>query len=139
MSFMRGFRCEEVISDEDSEDLLRFINEQPLYKIEMGINPKRGFRHSQAGSLYFVPNFDGDFFPKPLSKLRREVPKKQLMTGTTKFEGLFFGKYHVIDYPQLDFQLPSVLCPGILKESRSSCGGFSKNATTEIVPKMPCS
>lgn len=76
--------------DEDSEDLLRFINEQPLYKIEMGINPRRGFRHSQAGSLYFVPNFDGDFFPKRLSQLRREMPKMQIMTGTTKYEGLFF-------------------------------------------------
>ena len=79
--------------DDDSEDLLRFIDEQPLYKIEMGINPKRGFRTSQAGSLYFVPNFDGDFFPKPLSQLRKEVPKMQLMTGTTKYEGLFFSEF----------------------------------------------
>ncbi|PIC54961.1 hypothetical protein B9Z55_000433 [Caenorhabditis nigoni] len=77
-------------SDDDSEGLLEFIDNQPLYKLEMGINPRRGFRHSQAGSLYFVPNFDGDFFPKPLSQLRKEVPKMQLMTGTTKYEGLFF-------------------------------------------------
>ncbi|UMM10425.1 hypothetical protein L5515_000205 [Caenorhabditis briggsae] len=77
-------------SDDDSEGLLDFIDNQPLYKLEMGINPRRGFRHSQAGSLYFVPNFDGDFFPKPLSQLRKEVPKMQLMTGTTKYEGLFF-------------------------------------------------
>ncbi|CAP38684.2 Protein CBG22005 [Caenorhabditis briggsae] len=79
----------EVVND-DSEGLLDFIDNQPLYKLEMGINPRRGFRHSQAGSLYFVPNFDGDFFPKPLSQLREEVPKMQLMTGTTKYEGLFF-------------------------------------------------
>uniref|UniRef100_A0A8R1DSE9 Carboxylic ester hydrolase n=1 Tax=Caenorhabditis japonica TaxID=281687 RepID=A0A8R1DSE9_CAEJA len=76
--------------DTDTEGLLDFIDSQPIYKIEMGINPKRGFQHSQAGNLYFVPNFDGDFFPKPLSELRKEVPRKQLMTGTTKFEGLFF-------------------------------------------------
>ncbi|CCD71719.1 Carboxylic ester hydrolase [Caenorhabditis elegans] len=76
--------------DNDSEDLLQFIDQQPLYKIEMGINPKRGFKHSQAGSLYFVPNFDGDFFPKPLNQLRKEAPKMQIMTGTTKYEGLFF-------------------------------------------------
>ncbi|CAB3410666.1 unnamed protein product [Caenorhabditis bovis] len=76
--------------DDDTVDLMRFFNAEPLYKLEMGLNPKRGFRHSQQGNLYFVPNFDGEFFPRPLDELRKEAPKKSLMTGTTKYEGLFF-------------------------------------------------
>ncbi|VDM57599.1 unnamed protein product [Angiostrongylus costaricensis] len=50
-----------------------------------------GFHSSQSGNLLFVPNFDGDFFPKPMDELRRESPRKQIMLGTTQHEGLFFG------------------------------------------------
>jgi hypothetical protein len=36
--------------------------------------------------------FDGDFFPRPLNELRKEAPKKDILTGVTTFEGLMFGK-----------------------------------------------
>ncbi|CAI5446135.1 unnamed protein product [Caenorhabditis angaria] len=81
-----GFQGNEM----DTVELLEFINEQPLYKLELGINPKRGFKHTPAGLLYFVPIIDGDFFPEPLSELRKKAPKKAYLTGTTEFEGLFF-------------------------------------------------
>ncbi|PAV86745.1 hypothetical protein WR25_20951 isoform B [Diploscapter pachys] len=76
--------------DSDTESLLEFMKAQPTSKLELGFSPKKGFRHSQAGNLYFVPNFDGDFFPKQPSTLRQEMPKKDVMCGTTHFEGLLF-------------------------------------------------
>ncbi|KHJ81157.1 hypothetical protein OESDEN_19157, partial [Oesophagostomum dentatum] len=63
---------------------------QPSSHLEVGIHPKKNFRHSQSGNLYFVPNYDGDFFPKPMEELRREAPRKSIMCGTTQNEGLFF-------------------------------------------------
>uniref|UniRef100_A0A0K0D6F3 COesterase domain-containing protein n=1 Tax=Angiostrongylus cantonensis TaxID=6313 RepID=A0A0K0D6F3_ANGCA len=52
---------------------------QPPSRIEVGIQPRKGFHSSQSGNLLFVPNFDGDFFPKPMDELRRESPRKQIM------------------------------------------------------------
>ncbi|KHJ87081.1 Carboxylesterase [Oesophagostomum dentatum] len=76
--------------DSDSEGLLHFMQAQPSSHLEVGIHPKKNFRHSQSGNLYFVPNYDGDFFPKPMEELRREAPRKSIMCGTTQNEGLFF-------------------------------------------------
>ncbi|CAD6190682.1 unnamed protein product [Caenorhabditis auriculariae] len=76
--------------DKDTKGLLEWLKNQSTTKLEVGITPKKDFRHSQSGNLYFVPNYDGDFFPKPISQLRKEAPKKQIMAGTTEFEGLFF-------------------------------------------------
>ncbi|PIO65818.1 Carboxylesterase [Teladorsagia circumcincta] len=77
-------------AEDDSEDLMRFMAAQPAHRLGMGVHPKKGFRPSISGNLLFVPNFDGDFFPKPMSELRRESPRKSIMTGTTQHEGLFF-------------------------------------------------
>nr|CDJ88982.1 Carboxylesterase domain containing protein [Haemonchus contortus] len=76
--------------DDDSEGLMHFMEAQPAHRVAMGIHPKKGFHPSISGNLLFVPNFDGDFFPKPLEELRRESPRKSIMTGTTQHEGLFF-------------------------------------------------
>ncbi|KAK6750229.1 hypothetical protein RB195_002304 [Necator americanus] len=76
--------------DSDTEGLLHFMQAQPSSHLEVGIHPKKGFRHSQSGNLYFVPNIDGDFFPSPMEELRRVGPKKSIMCGTTENEGLFF-------------------------------------------------
>ncbi|KAK6015330.1 Carboxylesterase [Ostertagia ostertagi] len=77
-------------AEDDSEDLMRFMAAQPASRLGMGVHPKKGFHPSISGNLLFVPNFDGDFFPKPMSELRRESPRKSIMTGTTQHEGLFF-------------------------------------------------
>uniref|UniRef100_A0A1I7XQY1 Carboxylic ester hydrolase n=1 Tax=Heterorhabditis bacteriophora TaxID=37862 RepID=A0A1I7XQY1_HETBA len=80
-------------NESDTEDLLRWMISQSSSSLEVGISPKKGFKHSQSGNLYFVPNYDGDFFPRPISELRKEAPHKSVMTGTTQWEGLFFGVY----------------------------------------------
>lgn len=33
-----------------------------------------------------------DFLPKPISQLREEAPKRNIMAGTCQHEGLLFGK-----------------------------------------------
>ncbi|CAI4227094.1 unnamed protein product [Auanema sp. JU1783] len=83
--------------DDDDKGLMEWMVRQPTTRLEVGINAKKGFRHSQAGNLYFVPTYDGDFFPKPPSVLRTEIPQKDVMTGVTQNEGLFFvalGGFH---------------------------------------------
>ncbi|EGT42683.1 hypothetical protein CAEBREN_11411 [Caenorhabditis brenneri] len=38
--------------------------------------------------IFFVPNFDGDFFPKPLEQLRKEAPKLDALITVAEYEGL---------------------------------------------------
>ncbi|KJH47213.1 Carboxylesterase [Dictyocaulus viviparus] len=79
-----------MLPENDSNSLMNFMKAQPSSRIEVGIRPKKDFHSSQSGSLLFVPNYDGDFFPKPIDELRRESPRKPIMIGTTQHEGLFF-------------------------------------------------
>jgi carboxylesterase 2 len=37
------------------------------------------------------PRLDGHFFPKPLSELRKEAPKKKRLVGTCEYEGLILS------------------------------------------------
>ncbi|KAK6037401.1 Carboxylesterase, partial [Cooperia oncophora] len=103
-------------ADDDTKGLMHFMEAQPSSRVGMGVHPKKGFRSSISGNLLFVPNFDGDFFPKPMSELRRESPRKTIMTGTTQHEGLFF-----------------VALGGLLKPKKGlgdSAGASLKSATT---------
>ncbi|CAP27034.2 Protein CBG06782 [Caenorhabditis briggsae] len=51
-------------------------------------NFKGGFRSKEAGVVPFVPNFDGDFFPKPFDILRKEAPKKEAMITVAEMESV---------------------------------------------------
>ncbi|WKY04925.1 hypothetical protein Q1695_005717 [Nippostrongylus brasiliensis] len=78
-------------ADSDTEGLLRFMEAQPASRIEVGLQPIKPIPSAKtSGTLAFLPNFDGDFFPRPLDELRREGPRKPIITGTTAHEGLFF-------------------------------------------------
>uniref|UniRef100_A0A8R1HLS6 Carboxylic ester hydrolase n=1 Tax=Caenorhabditis japonica TaxID=281687 RepID=A0A8R1HLS6_CAEJA len=55
------------------------------------ISEKIGFQHTTSGLMTFCPNFDKDFFPKPLNELRKEAPKKTVMIGCVEHEGLIFA------------------------------------------------
>uniref|UniRef100_A0A1I7TYW1 Carboxylic ester hydrolase n=1 Tax=Caenorhabditis tropicalis TaxID=1561998 RepID=A0A1I7TYW1_9PELO len=41
-----------------------------------------------SGFIFFVPNFDGDFFPKPIEELRKEAPKLDSIVSIGEYEGL---------------------------------------------------
>lgn len=41
--------------------------------------------------LIFTPVLDGDFFPRPLDELRRELSPRRVMVGTVDDEGLLFA------------------------------------------------
>ncbi|PIC25854.1 hypothetical protein B9Z55_018625 [Caenorhabditis nigoni] len=58
------------------------------YQAQDPSNFKGGFRAKEAGVVPFVPNFDGDFFPKPLDILRKEAPKKEAMITVAEMESV---------------------------------------------------
>ena len=68
--------------------LVEFFRRLPASVLELnmlGIN--------NDGRVDLTPVFDGDFFPKPLSELRKELTPKKTMTGITAFEGLLFSEF----------------------------------------------
>ncbi|CAJ0568139.1 unnamed protein product, partial [Mesorhabditis spiculigera] len=74
--------------EDTSEDVLAWLRGQYAELLELGMSGKKGF--GRPGQLLFVPNLDGDFFPKSLAELRKEAPRKPRMLGVTQHEGLFF-------------------------------------------------
>ena len=72
----------------ESESPFEFLRTLPASNLECGIfGSTKVNRH---GKLDLTPIFDGDFFPKPFDQLRKEAPKKIIMTGVTEHEGLLF-------------------------------------------------
>lgn len=51
-----------------------------------------GFQSTAAGAVPFIPNFDGDFFPKPFDILRREAPKKDALITVVTMESVGMSK-----------------------------------------------
>ncbi|VDK57449.1 unnamed protein product [Anisakis simplex] len=77
-------------SDEEiKRSLMEFLKKEPCEHLSLGIIPARK-KLSRQGGLIFVPIIDGDFLPEPIAELRKKIPKKLCMTGTTELEGLLF-------------------------------------------------
>ncbi|CAB3396573.1 unnamed protein product [Caenorhabditis bovis] len=72
---------------DNSEELLSWYKSTPLHVLIDFLN----FPKSVSGFLSFTPNLDGDFFPKPLEQLRKEAPRKPIMTGVCEYEGLMLA------------------------------------------------
>lgn len=70
-----------------SKERLEFMRSLPVEKL----TGKTGFTYNQSGFMSMCPNFDGDFFPKPLDQLRKEASKRSMMTGISGNEGILFG------------------------------------------------
>src|SRR3569623_936203 len=83
---------------EQNKALVEFFRSVPPHKLELVLLGKPKYRTTRTEWLDLTPVIDGDFLPKPIEDLRKEVPKKQIMTGVTKCEGLLFGKARFI-YP----------------------------------------
>uniref|UniRef100_A0A1I7UMT8 Carboxylic ester hydrolase n=1 Tax=Caenorhabditis tropicalis TaxID=1561998 RepID=A0A1I7UMT8_9PELO len=71
----------------DSNALFKWYTEQSSETL----SSVKKFKKSVSGFLTFIPNLDGDFFPKSLNELRREAPKKQMMIGVDEYEGLMLA------------------------------------------------
>ncbi|CAO4377374.1 unnamed protein product [Caenorhabditis nigoni] len=71
---------------EDSQSLLKWYQDQEAEKFTKVEN----FKPQASGFLSFVPNLDGDFFPKPLDKLRKDAPKLDVIVTVGEYEGLSF-------------------------------------------------
>lgn len=85
---------------------------------------KRGFKINVNGPD-LTPVIDGDFFPKPIAELRREVPHKICMTGVTENEGVLFGEY----IPLLNF------CLVTLKRNLKITDTMNQLITTELIKR----
>ncbi|CCD72924.2 Carboxylic ester hydrolase [Caenorhabditis elegans] len=70
-----------------SKERLEFMRSLPCDKI----TGKTGYTYKQSGFMSLCPNYDGDFFPKPLDELRKDASKRILMTGIVGNEGLLFA------------------------------------------------
>uniref|UniRef100_A0A914DZG4 Carboxylic ester hydrolase n=2 Tax=Acrobeloides nanus TaxID=290746 RepID=A0A914DZG4_9BILA len=75
---------------EQNKALVEFFRSIPPHKLELVLLGKPKYRTTRSEWLDLTPVIDGDFLPKPIEDLRKEVPKKQIMTGVTKCEGLLF-------------------------------------------------
>uniref|UniRef100_A0AC35FL75 Carboxylic ester hydrolase n=1 Tax=Panagrolaimus sp. PS1159 TaxID=55785 RepID=A0AC35FL75_9BILA len=89
-----GYKLPEKVKEEGNVILYKtpfeFLRTLPAHKLQIGIIGKRDAKVNQNGKLDLTPIYDGDFFPKPIDELRKEAPKKHIMTGITEHEGLLF-------------------------------------------------
>uniref|UniRef100_A0A914DY83 Carboxylesterase type B domain-containing protein n=1 Tax=Acrobeloides nanus TaxID=290746 RepID=A0A914DY83_9BILA len=51
---------------------------------------KKGFKINKE-AIDLAPNIDGDFMPKSIDELRKDMPKKIVLDGVTEKEGLVFS------------------------------------------------
>uniref|UniRef100_A0A8R1I3U1 Carboxylic ester hydrolase n=1 Tax=Caenorhabditis japonica TaxID=281687 RepID=A0A8R1I3U1_CAEJA len=87
VNVFREFAIHHGYSGNDPESLFEWYQQQPA---EVLTNIAH-FKMSNSGWLHFIPNLDGDFFPKPLEELRAEAPHKPVMLGVCEYEGLILG------------------------------------------------
>ncbi|CAP28332.2 Protein CBG08702 [Caenorhabditis briggsae] len=85
----REFAKFQGYTGNDSTSLLRWYQDQ---------NPKiftetSKFKRPASGFLSFIPNFDGDFFPKPFDELRKMAPKMDVLVTVTEYEGLIMAAF----------------------------------------------
>ncbi|CAL2042397.1 unnamed protein product [Caenorhabditis brenneri] len=68
----------------DSQSLVDWYQAQDVEVFKKTGEVERDF----SRFIFFVPNFDGDFFPKPLEQLRKEAPKLDALITVAEYEGL---------------------------------------------------
>uniref|UniRef100_A0A0N5ALG4 COesterase domain-containing protein n=1 Tax=Syphacia muris TaxID=451379 RepID=A0A0N5ALG4_9BILA len=73
-----------------NESMMNFLKKQPSKRLAMSLTGSKRSEKNPYG-MYFVPVIDGDFLPAPIEVLRKNVPKKLCIVGTTEYEGLFFA------------------------------------------------
>lgn len=82
-------RCILAPKKDINRELVDFLKKQPFHKLERALLSTFGFHFNDDVSIDIIPVLDGDFLPKKISELRTEAPKKLIMSGSTKYEGLF--------------------------------------------------
>ncbi|PIC25871.1 hypothetical protein B9Z55_018633 [Caenorhabditis nigoni] len=80
----REFAKSSGYNGDDSQSLLKWYQDQEPEKFAEVAN----FKQPASGLFSFVPNLDGDFFPKPLDELRKEAPKLDVIFTVGEYEGL---------------------------------------------------
>ncbi|CAP27033.2 Protein CBG06781 [Caenorhabditis briggsae] len=80
----RVFTIHYGYSGNDSTSSLNWYQSQDVSIFKNTTEIQRDF----SSHIFFVPNFDGDFFPKPFDELRKEAPKLDAMVTIGEYEGL---------------------------------------------------
>ena len=75
---------------EDNQALLQFFKSQAAERLGLTVVFRRFM--IEPVQLQLTPILDGDLFPRNLSELRDEAPKKRIIVGETEFESLLFCK-----------------------------------------------
>ncbi|CCD61484.1 Carboxylic ester hydrolase [Caenorhabditis elegans] len=86
----REFAKHHGYAGNDSESLLHWYQSQDA---EIFLKAE-GFKYPASGMFSFVPNYDGDFFPKPFDELRKEAPKLDAIVSVAEYEGLGFEEFY---------------------------------------------
>lgn len=76
----------------DNEELMKFMMTVPAEKL--GLTMIGMTEIFESMQLPVTPVIDGDFLPKSLPELRKEAPKKLVITGTCQYEGLLFCEFN---------------------------------------------
>ncbi|VDK27285.1 unnamed protein product [Anisakis simplex] len=74
-----------------NRDMIEYLKEKRASALSLGVRSLRKRKDNIYG-IDFTPVYDRDFFPEPIEELRKTAPKKKCITGTTEYEGLFFGR-----------------------------------------------
>uniref|UniRef100_A0A7E4V2D1 Carboxylic ester hydrolase n=1 Tax=Panagrellus redivivus TaxID=6233 RepID=A0A7E4V2D1_PANRE len=92
----KGYNPEPVENNENGNKEpvystpFEFLRTLPAATLQVGIFGTGNYEVNRNGKIDLTPVFDKDFFPKPVEELRKEAPKKIIMTGVTEHEGLLF-------------------------------------------------
>lgn len=95
---------------DDTDSLLEFMAAQKAARFNVDMNGQT-FKYEEGGALPFIPNLDGDFFPASIGELRKQIPKKDVLTGTTECEGLTLCEFIWISENKENVKVSCSSCP----------------------------
>uniref|UniRef100_A0A0N4ZQI4 Carboxylic ester hydrolase n=1 Tax=Parastrongyloides trichosuri TaxID=131310 RepID=A0A0N4ZQI4_PARTI len=87
LGFVRSSNNDEW-SKEDNIEMMEYLKKLPAEKL--GNTMMFESKYFKEGILDNAPIVDGDFIPKTINVLRKEVPPKPCIVGVCKYEGLLF-------------------------------------------------
>lgn len=78
------------VSDKEiNKSLVDFLRQLPSKKLGVGL--QMSTENDTFSASAYTPVLDGNFFPEPISELRKKLPKMLCMAGTCEYEALIFS------------------------------------------------
>uniref|UniRef100_A0A0N5AA55 Carboxylic ester hydrolase n=1 Tax=Syphacia muris TaxID=451379 RepID=A0A0N5AA55_9BILA len=84
-----GWQPPSNVSDKEiNKSLVDFLRQLPSKKLGVGL--QMSTENDTFSASAYTPVLDGNFFPEPISELRKKLPKMLCMAGTCEYEALIF-------------------------------------------------